>query len=76
MDLEDRRKALFSVLTTVLVVSQEKFKMERGKSDRSRIKCGGLIVGAVQAYAKLLETAQSDQLAKDVELIKKKVGII
>ena len=64
---------MFSCLSNVIVTSQEKFKIERGKSDRSRIKWGGLIVRAVQAYGKLLETVQLDELAKDIEEIKKEI---
>lgn len=74
MNPEKTREALFSCLNSVLVVSQKKFKMEQ-KKDYSRLKWGGLIVRAVQAYGKLLEVHELEQMAKDIEQIKEKVGL-
>ena len=74
MNPTDTRKALFSCLNSVLLVSQEKFKMET-KKDCERRAWGRLLVQAVQAYGKVLETVQLDELMKEIEIIKEKVGI-
>jgi hypothetical protein len=52
----------------------EKFKVNN-KQDERRLKWGRLIVNAVQAYGKLLETVQLDELMKEIEAIKEKVGL-
>jgi hypothetical protein len=70
----EKREALFSCLSTVLAVSMEKFKMET-KKDCDRRAWGRLIVQGSQAYAKLLETVQLDELMKEIEAIKEKVGL-
>ena len=74
LNLENRRTSLFQYLDDILSVSQKKFKADR-KKDCSRLKWGGLMVRAIQAYGKLLETVQLDKLMKEIEEIKQHVGI-
>jgi len=40
------------------------------KKDHARLKWGGLIVRAVQAYGKLLEAGKMEQVAKDIAEMK------
>ena len=63
---ENRRKALFSCLDTVLTLSMEKFKREK-KSDNQRLKWGRLIVNAISVYGRLLETEELEQRVEKLE---------
>lgn len=58
----------------VLTTSVEKFKMET-KKDCERRSWGRLVVQASQAYGKLLETVELDQIMREIEEIKKHVGM-
>jgi len=55
-------------------VSEEKFKVNN-KEDHKRMKWGRLLVNCVGVYGKLLETEELEQLAAEVEAIKKHVGM-
>jgi len=65
---------MFQYLDTVLRTSEEKFKINN-KTDTSRQSWGRLIVHCVKTYGDLLQTAQLDQLAKDIEAIKEHIGM-
>ena len=77
MNPEKDRNKLFSYLDTVLSVSHEKFKLKRGRGNHTlkRMKWGRLLKDCVLAYGKLLEVHELEQMAKDIEEIKKKVGL-
>jgi hypothetical protein len=70
-----QKKPLFGILGHVLVVSKQKFDMERA-SNKERQAWGRLIVAAVEAYGKLLQTQQLDDLEQRIEVlegVKKKI---
>ena len=66
------RKGLFKDLKDILEVSQKKFLINN-KPDKERRAWARVSITAIQAYGKLLETHQLDQLAKDIEEIKKEI---
>jgi len=68
-----RRKRLLAKLDLVLDVAEEKFKVER-KSDRERRAWGRQIVNAVNAYGKQLDSVQLDDMMKEIDKIKAKIG--
>jgi len=68
------REELFGYLDTVLRKSEEKFKKNHSAQDL-QLKWGRLLVQAIVAYGKLLETVQLDNMMKDIELIKEKIGL-
>lgn len=74
MDAEKRRKDLFTYLDKILRLSEEKFETDRKRQDL-RLKWGRLMVQAIVAYGKLLETVQLDDLMKEIEQIKQHVGM-
>lgn len=74
LDSEKARTLLFSYLKTVLRVSEKKFLREQ-KKDYSRLKWGRLLVQGVQAYGKLLETVQLDELMREIDAIKQHLGM-
>lgn len=63
-----QKKPLFGILTHILIVSKQKFDMERA-SNRDRQAWGRLIVGAVEAYGRLLQTQQLDELEERIEFL-------
>lgn len=64
------RASLFGHLDNVLKVADEKFHKNK-KKDEQRLKWGRLIVQAVNAYGKVLETVELDSLNERVESIGK-----
>jgi len=74
LDVNKRRQSLFPHLDNTLKVCEEKFNFDK-KHDEQRLKWGRLRIQAIQAYGELLSTVQLEQLAKDVELIKEKIGL-
>jgi hypothetical protein len=73
-NLTDERKGLFRLLSHVLTVSDEKFSKEKA-ANGDRLSWGRLIVQCVAEYGRILATAQIDDLAQDVKLIKEKIGM-
>lgn len=72
---DGRRKRLFRCLGIVLNVSEEKFKMDRGITNKERQGWGRLMVSAVDSYGSLLKESELEEMAKDIELIKEKIGL-
>jgi len=64
------RASLFGYLDNVLKVADEKFHKNK-KKDEQRLKWGRLIVQAVNAYGKVLETVELDSLNERVGSIGK-----
>jgi len=64
------RASLFGHLDNVLKVADEKFHKNK-KKDEQRLKWGRLIVQAVNAYGKVLETVELDSLNERVGSIGK-----
>jgi hypothetical protein len=73
LNLEDKRETLFGVLHHVLSVSCRKFDYEKA-SNADRLAWGRLIVSATQAYGKLLETVEIEELLERVERLEKAQG--
>jgi len=71
LELEKKRKTLFSVLTHVLAISVEKFDMQKA-ANSDRLAWGRLIVGATQAYGKLLETCELEELLVRIQRLEVK----
>jgi hypothetical protein len=72
-NVKSHRKALFSQLAHVLVVSQEKFDMEKA-SNRDRQGWARIIIAGAEAYAKLLEAVQLEALEKRVARLEHSTG--
>lgn len=73
LDATNRRKRLFHYLDDVLRLSQRKFNYERTDS-AARLSYGRLLVSTVDSYRKLLDSVQIEDFAKEVQLIKEKIG--
>jgi BMFP domain-containing protein YqiC len=69
-DAAGHRKALFSQLAHVLVVSREKFDCEKAAND-SRQKWARIIVSAVEAYGRILQTVALEELEQRVLKLEK-----
>ena len=65
-DASGHRKALFSQLAHVLIVSREKFDMEKA-ANRDRLAWGRLIVSASEAYGRILQTVSLEELEQRVQ---------
>ena len=74
MKLNKERNKLFSYLNGILDVSQKKFSMNN-KVDGERRSWARVSIQAINSYGKLLESAQLDQLMKEIEQIKKHIGL-
>ena len=61
LNLKESKSRLFGCLERILTVSGEKFNMQKA-SNADRQKWGRLIVSCVEAYGRLLETAQLEAL--------------
>jgi hypothetical protein len=64
--IRGQRKALCSNLAHVILVSRTKFDSERA-SNGDRQRWGRLVISGIEAYGKLLEAAQLDDLSDRVE---------
>ena len=71
LELEKKRKTLFSVLNHVLAISVEKFDMQKA-ANADRLAWGRLIVNATQAYGKLLETCELEELLERIQRLEVK----
>lgn len=71
-DLKTARTGLFTHLDHVLSVSREKFDKEKA-SNGERRAWGRLIVNCVQAYGRLLETSQLEDLAERLDALEEEV---
>jgi len=71
-DLKEARTGLFNHLDHVLSVSRIKFDKEKA-SNGERRAWGRLIVNAVQAYGKLLETSALEELTERLERLEEEV---
>jgi hypothetical protein len=67
-DVGGHKKALFSLLSHVLVTSKTKFDCEKA-DNRTRQGWARIIIGGVEAYGKLLDSIQLEQLEKRVSAL-------
>ena len=75
MKTDKARQRLFNYLDGILALSHEKFEVNN-KKDETRLKWGRLMVQAIVAYGKLLDTEELEQrVAKLEEQIKDSVVI-
>jgi hypothetical protein len=68
---KEHRRALFSVLGHVLATAKTKFDMEKA-ANGDRLKWGRLIVSGVEAYGRLLEGVQLEQLEQRLTALEQK----
>ena len=67
MEAKERREQLLKHLDVVLKRSLKKFQIERGQKERLNLKWGRLIVQAIQAYGRLLETDELEERVAKLE---------
>jgi len=70
-NLTEQKNTLFKVLRHVLGVSLEKFDMQKA-ANADRLAWGRLIVNATQAYGKLLETCELEELLERIQRLEVK----
>ena len=75
MNAKERREQLFQHLTNVLSLAQKKYNLKNGQSDGRKLAWGRLIIQAVSAYGKLLETEDLEQRIIELET-KLKDGVL
>lgn len=73
-NLKERKTSLYGCLGHVLAVSLKKFDKETA-SNSDRQSWGRLVVNAVQAYGKLLESAELEELAERLERLERVVEV-
>lgn len=74
-DGKDRRTSLYTLLDHVLQTAKEKFDKEKA-SNRDRQSWGRLLVNGVEAYAKLIQASQTDDLEKRVAALETKGELV
>ncbi len=67
MNANDRREQLFQHLTSVLSLAHEKYNMKKGQSDGRKLAWGRLIIQAVSAYGRLLDTEELEERVTKLE---------
>ena len=67
MDAKDRRELLFQHLTSVLSLAQKKYELKNGQSDGRKLAWGRLIIQAVSAYGRLLDTEELEERVTKLE---------
>jgi len=65
---KEQRKALFSDLTFVIVLSRDKLNV-RSSTDRNKQAWARVLISGVEAFGHLLETAQLDSLEERIEIL-------
>jgi chitinase len=69
------RQGLFNKLSDVVELSHGKATAERGNSDSSKQSWARVMIQAIGTYGNLLRDVELEQLAADVEELKKVVGV-
>jgi hypothetical protein len=67
---KEKRLGLFGLLAHVLNVSKEKFDKEKALND-DRQKWARIIISGVEAYGRLLEAVQIEELERRLEALEK-----
>ncbi len=67
MNAKDRREQLFQHLNSVLSLAQKKYELKNGQSDRRKLAWGRLIIQAVSAYGRLLDTEELEERVAKLE---------
>jgi len=67
LNVKDRRERLFQHLTSVLSLAQKKYGLKNGQSDRRKLAWGRLIIQAVSAYGRLLDTEELEERVTKLE---------
>ena len=67
MNTKDHREQLFQHLTSVLSLAQKKYDLKKGQSDRRKLAWGRLIIQAVSAYGRLLDTEEMEERVTKLE---------
>jgi len=70
-NLKEQQQSLFTTLRHVLTVSGEKFDKEKALNG-DRLKWGRLIVSAVEAYGKLLESIKLAEMEERIKLLEER----
>jgi hypothetical protein len=70
---KEQRGKLFGYLDNVITVSQTKFKMEKAPND-DRQAWGRIIVSAVQAYGKILNDEDFEEVKHRLEALEQTVN--
>lgn len=72
-DGKKRRSALFGMLSHVLLTAEGKFDMEKA-SNGDRQKWARIIISGVEAYARLIQASQTDDLEERVSKLEEGRG--
>ncbi len=67
MNAKDRREQLFQHLNGVLSLAQKKYNLKNGQSDQRKLAWGRLIIQAVSAYGRLLDTEELEERVTELE---------
>ncbi len=67
MNAKDHREQLFQHLTSVLSLAQKKYNLKNGQSDGRKLAWGRLIIQAVSAYGRLLDTEELEERVTKLE---------
>ena len=67
MNAKERREQLFQHLTNVLSLAQKKYNLKNGQSDGRKLAWGRLIIQAVSAYGRLLDTEEMEERVTKLE---------
>ena len=67
MNAKDHREQLFQHLTSVLRLAQKKYDLKNGQSDGRKLSWGRLIIQAVSAYGRLLDTEELEERVTKLE---------
>ena len=67
MNVKDRREQLFQHLTGVFSLAQKKYELKSGQSGGRKLAWGRLIIQAVSAYGRLLDTEELEERVTELE---------
>ena len=67
MNAKDHREQLFQHLNGVLGLAQKKYDLKNGQSDQRKLAWGRLIIQAVSAYGRLLDTEELEERVAELE---------
>jgi len=67
LNAKDHRDRLFQHLNGVLRLAQKKYDLKNGQSDQRKLAWGRLIIQAVSAYGRLLDTEELEERVTDLE---------
>jgi len=68
LSVEDRRESLFRYLDLVLKRAEKKIKLKRNKAEATNQAWARIIIQAVNAYGRLLETEELEARVEKLEV--------